>query len=326
MRRRAFIAGLAGAAAWPVLARGQQSPTPMVGWLSAGSPDGFASYVVAFRQGLKEIGYVEGQNVNVDYRWAYGDLGRLSTLAMGLVARQVAVIAAAGGSTLAAKNATTTIPIVGLSGGDPVQSGLAASLNRPGGNVTGVVVFANSLGAKRLELLRELIPTAKTIAILANPNSSVVGGETELREVETAARAAALEVLLVNASTEHDFGPAFATMAQRGARALVLIGDPFFYSHRQQTAALAMRYAISAIDTNRGFADAGGLMAYGTGFDDANRLLGVYVGKILGGAKPADLPFQRSVKVELVLNLRTAKALGITLPVSLLARADEVIE
>jgi putative ABC transport system substrate-binding protein len=322
MKRREFIAGLGGAAAWPVILQAQ-SAMPVVGMLSVGSPDAYAIYLAAFRQGLNEAGFVEGRNVAIEYRWADGQYDRLPALAADLVDRQVAVIAA-GASATAAKAATATIPIVFIFGGDPIKSGLVTSLNRPGGNITGVGLFAFSLGAKRLELLHELIPTAKVFAVLVNP--TMLDGETDRTDVEAAARTIGQRISILNASTEHDFEPAFDKMVQEGADALLVMADPFFNSRRQQLVGLAARYAIPAIYEWREIATIGGLMSYGGSLVDAFRLEGVYAGKILKGAKPADLPVMREVKIELILNQKTAKALGITFPLSLLGRADEVIE
>jgi putative tryptophan/tyrosine transport system substrate-binding protein len=323
MKRREFIAAIGGAAAWPVVGRAQQPAMPVIGMLSVGSPDAYAIYLAAFRQGLNETGFVEGGNVAIEYRWGHGNNDRMRALAAELVDRQVNVIAA-GASAIAAKAATATIPIVFIFGGDPVKSGLVTSLNRPGGNITGVGLFAFSLGAKRLEMLRELIPAAKVIAVLVNP--TLLEAETDRKDVEAAAGAIGQHISILNASTDNDFEPTFETMDQQGAEALLVMSDPFFNSRRQQLVALAARHAIPAIYEWREIATIGGLMSYGGSLVDAYRQEGIYTGKILKGAKPADLPVMREVKIELILNQKTAKALGITFPLSLLGRADEVIE
>jgi putative ABC transport system substrate-binding protein len=323
--RRELIAALGGAAAWPLGARAQQRAMPVVGLISVGSPDAYEPYLAAFRRGLNETGYTEGRNVVIEYRWAEGNFNRLPALATDLVNRQVNVIAA-GASTLVAKAATATIPIVGMSSGDPVRSGLVASLNRPGGNVTAVGLFTFSLGTKRFELLRELIPNAKVIAVLANPSDPDPEAATDLKEVEIAARAVGQQLSVLNASSEHDFEPAFATISQQGAGALLVMADPFFNSRRAQLIALAARHAIPAIYEWREFAAAGGLMSYGSSLPEAYRQMGIYAGKILKGANPADLPVFQAVKIELVINFKTAKTLGLTFPITLLGRADEVIE
>ena len=322
MNRRAFIAGLGCAAAWPVLGRAQRSSMPVIGWLSVASAETFAPYVTAFRQGLADVGFAEGQNVTVDYRWANGDRNRLPGLAAELVARNVNVIIGAGGSTLAAKNAAKTIPVVGLTGFDPVKSGLVDSLGRPGGNITGVAILATSLGLKRFEALRELVPDAKLFAMLVNPQAS----PTEAQEVKDAAGAAGRELLVLAAESDDEVEASFRTFAQLGAGALLVMGDPFFDSSRDRLVALAAENALPAVYPAREFALAGGLMSYGSDVRDANRQLGIYAGKILRGAKPSDLPFQQSVQVELILNAKTAKALGLTFPLNLIGRADEVIE
>jgi len=324
MKRREFIAALGGAAAWPVVARGQQT-MPVIGYLSVGSPETSTRYLPAFRQGLAETAYVEGQNVAIEYRWGRGNFDQMPTLAAELVSRQVDVIATPT-SGFAAKAATATIPIVAMSGGDPVNSGLVASLNRPGGNLAGVGLFAYSLGAKRFELLHELIPKAKIIAVLVNPSNLDSGSKSDAKEVEAAARAVDQQILIVNASNERDFEPSFAAIAQQGAGALLVMADPYFNNRREQIVILTARHAIPAIYEWRDFAAVGGLMSYGSSITDAFRKLGVYAGKVLKGAKPADMPIEQAVKIELVLNLKTAKALGITFPRTLLGRADEVIE
>jgi len=327
MRRRDVITLLgSAAAAWPLAARAQQRGMPVIGFLNGQSPDQFAPYVVAFRQGLKDTGYIEGQNVAIEFRWANGRLDQMPALATELVARQVNVIVASGGRPLAAKAATGKIPIVAMSGGDPVRNGLVTSFNRPGGNVTAVGIFAYALGPKRLEILRELVPKAKVIAVLVNPTNRDAESKLDTQAVESAARAAGQQINVLNAGNERDIDTAFATLVQRGDDALLVMGDPFFNSRREQLVALAARHMVPAIYEWREFAAAGGLMSYGSSITDAYRQLGVYAGKILKGAKPADLPVMQAVKVELVINLKTAKTLGLTFPLTLLGRADEVIE
>jgi putative tryptophan/tyrosine transport system substrate-binding protein len=326
MRRRAFIKVLGGAAMWPLAARAQQAAIPAVGFLSGRSPGESASAEAAFRQGLKESGYVEGQNVHIAFRWAEGRNDRLSALAAGLVDIRVAVIAAAGGTAvlLAAKAATSTIPIVFVSGEDPVRFGLVASLNRPGGNATGVSMFLSEMEAKRLALLHELVPTATLIGVLVNPSGPSI--DTQLRDVNSAARALGRQIQIVNATNERELDAAFASLAQRKAGALHIAASAYFTSRRDQIVALAAQHAIPAIYDQREFPMAGGLMSYGTNLSDSYRLMGVYTGKILKGEKPTDLPVQQSTKFELVINLKTAKALGLEVSPALSARADEVIE
>jgi putative tryptophan/tyrosine transport system substrate-binding protein len=327
MRRREFISLLGSAAvAGPLAARAQQ-PMPVIGFLHSVSFDNLAHLVQSFHQGLKEAGFVEGRNVSIEYRWAEGHYDRLPALAADLVRRQVAVIAAPGGTptALAAKAATATIPIVFLVGVDPVTAGLVASLNQPGSNVTGVSILNVDVVAKRLELLHELVPTAAVIALLVNPTNPVYT-EPEIKEARDAAGSLGLQLHVLNASNEDEIDAAFATMVREGAGALVLSPDPFFNGRRVQLAALEARYAIPVIADRREFVEAGGLMSYGPNLADANHQVGVLVGRILKGARPADLPVQQVVKIELVINLKTAKTLGIAIPMPLLGRADEVNE
>jgi putative tryptophan/tyrosine transport system substrate-binding protein len=325
MMRRDFITLLGGAvAAWPLAASAQQA-SPLIGFLNGASPEGYAPYVTAFRQGLKEAGYVEGQNVTIEYRWAEGQYDRLPALAADLVRRNVTVIAATSTpAAQAAKALTSTVPIVFTTGDDPIKLDLVASFNRPGGNATGVSHLIGELGSKRLGLLRELLPGITVITTLLNPNFP--GAERQLRDAEAAAGALGLQLIVLRASTEREIDAAFATMAQQGARALVVGGDPSFVARREQIVALAARHAIPTIYPVRDFAVAGGLMSYGTDFADAYRQAGVYTGRIVRGEKPADLPVQRSTKFELVINLKTARTLGVTIPAGVLSIADEVIE
>jgi putative tryptophan/tyrosine transport system substrate-binding protein len=300
---------------------------PVIGFLNSQSPDGFTGRLSGFRQGLKDTGYVEGESVAIEYRWADNQIDRLSALVADLVRRRVAMIAVTGApaSMFAAKAATTTIPIVFAVAEDPVRLGLVASLARPGGNLTGVNFFAQEVNAKRLELLRELAPTAARVAVLVNPTNAATA-ETTLRDVELAARAMGLQIQVLNASTSGEINAAFAGFARERPDALFVGGDPFFHSRRLQWALLAARHAVPASYPSRDYPEYGGLMSYGANVNDAWRQVGVYAGRILKGAKPADLPVVQSSKFELVINAETARMLGITVPPQLLARADEVIE
>ena len=326
MRRREFITLMGGSmAAWPRAAHAQQPAMPVIGFLHAASPEAYAPMMTAFRQGLKEAGYVEGHNVAIEYRWAEGHYDRLPALAADLVRRQVAEIVTGGTPpALAAKAASSTIPIVIIVGIDPVQSGLVASLNRPGGNVTGLAVLTVELAAKQLEVLHELLRTSAAVALLVNPNTPLT--EPETKGVRDAARSLGLQLHVLDASTEGEIDAAFEKLIELRAGALVVSVDPFLTNQRAQIVALAARHAVPAIYGVREFATAGGLMSYGTDLADAYRQVGIYAGKILKGAKPADLPVQRVVRVEFVINLKTAKTLGLTFPITLLGRADEVIE
>ena len=326
MKRREFITLLGGAAATlPVRAFAQQG-TPVIGFLSGASSWEFAHAADAFRQGLADTGYVEGRSVLIEYRWAEGRYDRVPTLVGDLIRRGVAVIAATGGvaSVLAAKAATSSIPIVFANGGDPVKLGVVERLNRPGGNITGATFFNNALGPKRLQVLRDVAPKATTIAMLVNPGNP--NTEFDAKEIESAARSLGLRILRVNAGSEREFDRAFATMAEQGVGALIVNADAFFYARRDQLIELATRLAVPAIYELREFATAGGLMSYGANIAEAYHKAGVYAGRILRGEAPGDLPIQQATRFELVINARIAKMIGLTVPSTLLSIADEVIE
>jgi putative ABC transport system substrate-binding protein len=327
LKRREVITLIGSASVWPLAVRAQQTGTPVIGFLNPNSPDGHAGRLRGFRQGLKDAGYIEGENLAIEYRWAEGKLDRLPALAIELVRRQVAVIAASGGvaATQAAKAATTTIPIVFATGSDPVRDGLVASLNRPGGNITGISFLNSELVGKRMELLRELLPGMARVAVLVNP-ANATNAENTLRDVETAARAMGLQVQVLKAGTIREISTAFALSAREQPDALFVGGDGFFVSRRVQLVNLASRHAIAATYADRQFAEVGGLISYGSNNEDAWRQAGVYIGRILKGAKPADLPVIQASKFELVINVETAHMLGLTVPPTLLATADEVIE
>ena len=326
MRRRTFIAGVVSTmAAWPLAGRAQQSEQMRrVGFLRSVSLADAADLVAAFRQGLKETGYVEGQNVLIELRSAEGHLDRLPALVADLIRLPVAVIVGNHNAAVAAKAATTTIPIIFATGSDPVRDGIVASLNRPGGNITGVTFLVAGLGAKRLDLLRQLVPKATLIAMLVNPGS--VDTEAERRDVQAAAQAIGHQLIILDASSDRDIETAFATFKQRGADALIVGTGAFLFSNRERLVALAVRHALPAIYGDREHAQAGGLMSYGPSIVDAYRQTGIYAGRILKGEKPADLPVLQSTKFELLINMKTAKALGLTIPPVVLAIADEVIE
>jgi putative ABC transport system substrate-binding protein len=327
LRRREFVTLLGGAAAsWPLMARAQQPAMPVIGFLHVAFPGPYTQHLVAFRQGLKQSGYVEGQNVAIEYRWANNENDQLPELAADLVRRQVALIVAAGStdSARAAKAATSTIPIVLVFGADPVRLGLVESLNRPGGNVTGVTFLTTELMPKRLELLREMIPQATTVAYLADVRA--VTGQEMVRDTLAAAGVLGRQIVVVEARSDRDFEPAFATFLERRADALVVAASQLFDSNRDQLVALAARHKMPAIYQAREFVLDGGLMSYGASYGDTFRLGGLYAGQILKGEKPTNLPVQQSTKIELVINLKTAKTLGIEVPLSMLMRVDEVIE
>jgi putative tryptophan/tyrosine transport system substrate-binding protein len=324
VKRREFITLIGGAAAWPLAARAQQQAIPVVGFISSRSPNNAAPIMAPFRQGLAALGYVDGNNVAIEYRWADGDRDRVTALVAELVRRPAAVIVAANTEVaLAAKAATATIPIVFATGGDPVEIGLVTSLNRPGGNVTGVSFWVNVLASKRLELLHELVPTATAIGFLVNPTNP--NSKFETRDAQAAADALRQKLVVVNASSENDVAGAFTALVQQRTGALLLQSDVLF-SAPEQLVALAARHALPVIYPRREYVAAGGLVSYGGSFTDTYRLAGVYSGKILNGVRPADLPVEQAVKVELIINLKAAKALGLDVPATLLARADEVIE
>jgi ABC-type uncharacterized transport system substrate-binding protein len=326
VRRREFITLLGGAVAWPLVARAQQAAMPVIGFLDSRLPDAITDRLRAFRQGLKDVGYVEGENVAIVYRWAEDQLDRLPALAADLVRRQVAVIATvATASTFAAKAATTSIPIIFSITEDPVKLGLVATLARPGGNATGINILSGELVAKRLELLRELVPSAARVAVLVNPTNAA-NTETTLRDVELAARTIGLQIQVLNASTSREIDAAFAALARERPDALLVGSDLLFTTRRVQMSLQAMRHAIPATYSAREPVEAGGLMSYGSNLTDALRQLGVYTGRILKGAKPADLPVVQASKFELVINAQTARMLGLTVPDKLLVAADEVIE
>jgi putative tryptophan/tyrosine transport system substrate-binding protein len=320
MRRREFIVGLGGAAMWPFAARAQQPTMPVIGFLNGQSPETFAHLVAAFRRGLSEVGYVEGRNVAIEYRWAEGLIDRLPSLADDLVNRQVTVLVATGGANHFATNATSTIPIVFTTNGEPVKAGFVASFNRPGKNATGVSSFTTVLEAKRIELLRELVPHARLVGVLLDPTES--GSDIQLQEVQAAAQKLGLRIHVLNVSSDADIGTAFATLIEERADALAVTGSPFFNSKRNQLVALAAFHAIPAIYE----VPAGGLISYGPSIADMYRQVGAYTGQILNGAKPADLPVLQPTRFELIINMKVAKALGLTVPNTLLVSADEVIE
>src|SRR5262249_1192613 len=326
MKRREFLTLLSSVAAWPLAARAQQPALPVVGFLNSAAAETFSPMVAAFRQGLKEAGYVEGENVAIEYRWAEGRYDRLPAMAADLVQRQAAVIVAGGGAVTAraVRAATATIPMVFSMGDDPVKLGFVNSLSFPGGNLTGVSLLTTRLEPQRLEVLHEAVPGASVIGLLVNSNFPDV--ETQLKDVLAAARGLGLQITVLNASSERDIDTAFATLVQQRVGALHVASSPFFNGRREQLVALATRNAIPAIFEWPEFVALGGLMSYGTNLADGYRQVGVYAGKILRGDKPADLPVQQLVKVELVINLKTAKALGLTIPLPLIGRADKVIE
>ena len=325
MRRREFITLLGGAAAWPLAARAQQSAMPVIGFLNGSSPEGYARMVAAFRQGLKETGYVEGQNVAIEYRWAEGHLDRLPALAADLVRRKVSVIAATSTpANLVAKNATSTIPIVFTTGSDPVRFGLVTNLARPSGNVTGVTQLSVEILPKRIELAHELVPTATTIALLVNPTDPL--SDFEVKGAQAAALTLGLQLQVLRASTEAELNDAFTTVLKMRAGVFVIATSVFFNGHIEQMAALATRHSLPTIYEYRQFVTAGGLISYGPELTESYRLAGIYTGRILKGEKPAELPVQQATKIELFINLKAAKALGLTVPQGILNRADEVIE
>src|SRR5262245_24119715 len=324
MKRRAFMAMLGGAAAWPLAARAQQPPMPVIGFVSSFTTN--PKFLAGFRQGLEEAGYVEGRNVGIEYRWAgEGQYDQLPSLLADLVGRRVAVILASPvPAALAAKAITTTIPIVFAIGSDPTESGLVTSLNRPGGNITGVSFRSLTLGAKRIELLRELIPKLASVALLVNPKNP--NAEPQIRDTQSAVAAVGLQLKVLRAGSKDDLDAAFASLNGSSADAMVVSADPFFISSRDQIVALAARRAVPAIYYAQEFVAAGGLMSYGTNLADAHRIAGLYVGRILNGEKPGELPVMLSDKFELVINVKTARTLGLTIPPTLLVAADEVAD
>ena len=327
MRRREFIALAGGAAVWPLVAHAQQPAIPVIGYLGSETPDRFATRLTAFRQGLGTTGFDEGRNVAIEFRWADGQPDRLPALAADLVRRQVTVLVAPGSAAagLAAKAATTTIPIVFETGLDPIEAGLVKSLSRPEGNVTGVTSLNADVTPKGLELLHELIPQAKSFSVLVNPSNALVA-DIVMKGVEASSRTLGLDLQVLNANTETDFDALFAKLVQPRTSGLLITANPVFNTHAQQLAALTLKYAVPAVHAVREFAIAGGLMSYGGNIRVSHRLAGIYTGRILKGEKPADLPVQQATKVELYINLKTAKALGINIPNTLIGRADEVIE
>jgi putative tryptophan/tyrosine transport system substrate-binding protein len=326
MKRRQFIAGLGSAAAWPLAARAQQPAMPVVGLLSTQSADDdYKNFTVPFLQGLKETGYVEGRNVAIEYRWAENQIDRLPALAADLVRRRLAVIFAEGAlAARAAKAATTTIPVVFASGGDPVGLGLVASLNRPGANLTGIAVLDAELGPKKLQLLHEVVPNAGAFGILADP--AFLATSSTIADLQAAARTLGLQLIIENARTDSDLETAFATFSQQRIGAVLVGNSPFYGQRMEQLAVLTARHALPAIFPNREYALAGGLMSYGTSLGYSNRQAGIYAGRILKGEKPADLPVEQAAKIDLVINLKTANALGLTIPETLLATVGEVIQ
>jgi putative ABC transport system substrate-binding protein len=325
VRRRTFIAGMASAAAWPVVARAQQSTVPVVGYLGSRSIADMTAFLTAYRAGLSEVGYVEGRNLTIEYRWAEGQYDRMPELVADLVQRNVAAISAdAPNGALAAKTATSRIPIIFATGADPVGIGLVASLNRPGGNMTGVNLFLQELARKRLQLLHEFIPRATAVGVFVNPR--FYASAALLADLRAAADSMALKLLVAEVSTVGDFEPGLIGLMQQNIEGLVVVGDPVLNAHNTELAAVAAKHSIPAISGLREFALEGGLVSYGASLSDALRLVGVYTGRILNGEKPAELPVVQSTKVELVVNMKTAKALDLTIPLSLLGRADEVIE
>jgi putative tryptophan/tyrosine transport system substrate-binding protein len=326
MRRREFITLIGGSAAFPLAVRAQQPRTPIIGFLHSASPGPYASLVAAFRQGLSETGFVEGRNVTIQYRWAEGQYDRLPALATELVALKVEVIMAAGGepSPLAAKAATSTIPIVFTAGGDPVEAGLVASLNRPGGNLTGTTIMGLQMGSKRLDLVRQLVPNAQNVTMLVNPKFPTVPGE--VRDIRDAGRALGIHIDVLDASTEREIETAFKSMVQQKADALIVATDPFLLAQRDQLVRLAAHYRVPTIYFLREFVDAGGLISYGPNIANGYRQAGLYVGQVLSGANPATLPILQPTHFLLFLNVKVAKALGLAIPDRLLALADEVIE